>query len=98
MDGDNRAYYRRWTDCEWWEDEFEHLWSGSCVGVEDGERKGGVRVLNDLEGRECLRCRKEDVVYLTADADDMLEELKEGEIYVLGGIVDHNRYKVRGFT
>jgi len=35
------------------------------------------------------------VVYLTADSSEVLEELKEGETYVIGGICDHNRFKVR---
>lgn len=38
---------------------------------------------------------RENVVYLTADASDELTELKEDETYIIGGIVDHNRYKVR---
>ncbi|KAI0774742.1 guanine-1-methyltransferase-domain-containing protein, partial [Trametes elegans] len=39
------------------------------------------------------RAAQETVVYLTADAEDELTELKEGETYIIGGIVDHNRYK-----
>ncbi|KAH7343876.1 guanine-1-methyltransferase-domain-containing protein [Rhizoctonia solani] len=38
-------------------------------------------------------CARESVVYLTADAEDEILELKEGETYVIGGIVDRNRYK-----
>lgn len=36
---------------------------------------------------------KDTVVYLTADSSDELNELKEGETYIIGGICDHNRYK-----
>ncbi|KAJ7118589.1 guanine-1-methyltransferase-domain-containing protein [Mycena crocata] len=36
---------------------------------------------------------KQTVVYLTADSDDELTELKPDEVYVIGGICDHNRLK-----
>jgi len=36
---------------------------------------------------------RDQVVYLTADSSEVLEELKEGETYIIGGICDHNRYK-----
>ncbi|TCD63881.1 tRNA (guanine(9)-N(1))-methyltransferase [Steccherinum ochraceum] len=36
---------------------------------------------------------RETVVYLTADSAEELTELKEDETYIIGGIVDHNRYK-----
>ena len=34
------------------------------------------------------------VVYLTADSEQELVELKPEETYIIGGICDHNRYKV----
>ncbi|GFR42376.1 hypothetical protein Agub_g3032, partial [Astrephomene gubernaculifera] len=33
------------------------------------------------------------LVYLTADAAEELEELSEDKVYIVGGLVDHNRYK-----
>lgn len=41
---------------------------------------------------------KDTVVYLTADSSDELNELKEGETYIIGGICDHNRYKARSLS
>jgi tRNA (guanine9-N1)-methyltransferase len=38
-------------------------------------------------------CSIESVVYLTADTETTLETIKEGEMYVIGGLVDRNRYK-----
>jgi tRNA (guanine9-N1)-methyltransferase len=37
---------------------------------------------------------KQTIVYLTADSDEELTELKPDETYVIGGICDHNRLKV----
>ncbi|PPQ70721.1 hypothetical protein CVT25_013251 [Psilocybe cyanescens] len=36
---------------------------------------------------------KDKIVYLTADTEDELFELKPDEVYIIGGICDHNRYK-----
>ena len=42
---------------------------------------------------EAFKGRLDEVVYLTADATEELRELESGKTYVIGGIVDHNRYK-----
>jgi tRNA (guanine9-N1)-methyltransferase len=33
------------------------------------------------------------IIYLTADADEEVNELEEGTVYILGALVDRNRYK-----
>ncbi|KXN89454.1 tRNA (guanine(9)-N1)-methyltransferase [Leucoagaricus sp. SymC.cos] len=38
-------------------------------------------------------CAKETIIYLTADSSEELEELKPDETYIIGGMVDRNRYK-----
>jgi tRNA (guanine9-N1)-methyltransferase len=38
--------------------------------------------------------RNENFVYLTADSDQELSELSTDETYIIGGLCDHNRYKV----
>ena len=37
---------------------------------------------------------KSTVVYLTADSEEEISELRPDETYIIGGICDHNRYKV----
>ena len=42
---------------------------------------------------EALADRKDDLVYLTADSEHELEDFKESDVYIIGGIVDRNRHK-----
>lgn len=103
----NDAGYKRWAGTEWWAEGYERLWvqnsAGSATG--DGETSGGIATEddraednednNDPEKLLAIPVSQDRVVYLTADSTEVLEELKEGETYVIGGLCDHNRYKVR---
>jgi tRNA (guanine9-N1)-methyltransferase len=47
---------------------------------------------NPLFSKEKVEGKKQ-LVYLTADAEDILEDLNSSEAYIVGGIVDRNRLK-----
>jgi tRNA (guanine9-N1)-methyltransferase len=50
--------------------------------------------LNNQEARSDVKEVQQKIIYLTADSEDELTDLKPDETYIIGGIVDHNRYKV----
>ncbi|EJD01535.1 uncharacterized protein FOMMEDRAFT_89981 [Fomitiporia mediterranea MF3/22] len=88
LEEQNNAGYKRWTSCEWWDEGYERLWRDEST-TENTSEDDEVEVDKGKRSRSS----KEAVVYLTADADDELEELRESETYILGGIVDRNRHK-----
>lgn len=76
-----------------------HLWLTGCGGEMESELKripGFEKWIIEKENRcyiEALRDRKEDLVYLTADSDTVLDELDLKKVYIIGGLVDRNRWK-----
>lgn len=103
----NDAGYKRWAGTEWWTEGYERLWvqNSAEAAPGGGESSGGAATEDDHgdnneggNGPEKMLATpvpQDCVVYLTADSTEVLEELKEGETYVIGGLCDHNRYKVR---
>lgn len=100
LDSLNDAGYRRWAGTEWWSESYERLWQESKDTAPEaakgaGDSSGSADGVDAKEGAQGARAvaPQESVVYLTADSPEELEELKEGETYIIGGICDHNRYK-----
>lgn len=84
LEKQNDGAYKRWANTEWWQEGYERLWTRTSAST-TGE---------GIENAEEPKASLESVVYLTADSDEELLELKEDETYIIGGIVDHNRYTV----
>ena len=68
--------------------------NGDATKEDTGQQRTHSTSSSEEQGLPLL-ASKNSVIYLTADSQDELTELKEGETYIIGGIVDHNRYKVR---
>lgn len=39
------------------------------------------------------RFRKDDMIYLTSDSSEVLADIRPGKVYIIGGLVDHNKHK-----
>jgi tRNA (guanine9-N1)-methyltransferase len=87
----NDAAYRRWSNTEWWDQGYQKLWQQTT-----STGNGQVSERSSSGSADCAE--QSSVIYLTADSEYELEEIKPDEIYVIGGLCDHNRYKVSTAT
>ncbi|KAK0444443.1 guanine-1-methyltransferase-domain-containing protein, partial [Armillaria borealis] len=96
LEANSDAAYKRWVNTEWWEEGYERLWSGDVLSVEPGAESGNVPGNSYPETSataDPAQSVKQSIVYLTADSEEELTELRPNETYIIGGIVDRNRYK-----
>lgn len=95
------ASYRRWANTQWWPDGYERLWKDQgtvtqgAAGSSTTKDSTLAAILNTEEvpiadSKEV----QQKIIYLTADSEEELTELSPDETYIIGGICDHNRYKV----
>ncbi|VFQ88830.1 unnamed protein product [Cuscuta campestris] len=76
-----------------------HLWLTSCIGEMQKhlERLPGYdKWVIEKEERpyiEVFDNKKEKLVYLTADSENVLNEMDPKAVYIIGGLVDRNRWK-----
>lgn len=67
--------------------------AGSAAPPVLSTSSGPLNTLGVLSGQPCTRVPRSTVTYLTGDSPNVLTSLTPGHTYVLGGIVDRNRYK-----
>ncbi|KAK9084604.1 hypothetical protein Sjap_025015 [Stephania japonica] len=76
-----------------------HLWLLGCkgeIGTQLQRVPGFDKWMIEKDDKsyiEVLQDQTENLVYLTADAETVLDELDPKSIYIIGGLVDRNRWK-----
>ncbi|XP_040248689.1 tRNA (guanine(9)-N1)-methyltransferase isoform X2 [Aegilops tauschii subsp. strangulata] len=76
-----------------------HLWLTGCsgeMGTQVQRIPGFDKWIIEKEAKSYLEAFadcKENLVYLTADAETVLDDLDMSKIYIIGGLVDRNRWK-----
>mmetsp|Transcript_33064 Transcript_33064/g.54606 ORF Transcript_33064/g.54606 Transcript_33064/m.54606 type:complete len:344 (-) Transcript_33064:206-1237(-) len=63
----------------------------NVTGFDDWSKRAFTCTDQSLE--EYYSENRENLIYLTSDSDNVLEDLDDSKIYVIGGIVDRNRLK-----
>lgn len=76
-----------------------HLWLTGCQGEMETQLKripGFDKWVIEKENQsyiEAFSDQKDNLVYLTADSETVLHELDPTKAYIVGGLVDRNRWK-----
>ncbi|KAF9464817.1 guanine-1-methyltransferase-domain-containing protein [Collybia nuda] len=89
------ASYKRWVNTQWWHDGYERLWQDQGNITRDVTNRSvpGDSTRTPVLEVTAIKEIQHNIIYLTADSEEELTELKPEETYIIGGICDHNRYK-----
>lgn len=101
--------WQNWTRCHWREQGIDAV-AKAVKDKREGGTEPATDILDgsqrtESEGKDLTQylagpvlpptiTSEHELVYLSADAEEELTTLSENEIYIIGGVVDRNRYKV----
>ena len=96
-----RGVHLRWKGIQMLDKKLEDLWTASAHLAQSEVSSSTSTPLEHAPipatNLDTLSIEKANVIYLTADSPHSLSKVEEGKTYVIGGLVDHNRYKVAAY-
>jgi tRNA (guanine9-N1)-methyltransferase len=97
FDGLLNGVYKQWKGMRFMDEDFVETSVKAKEWMDDTRGKpfkGAFAKYADLESAQIEELKQQgEVVYLSSEADDTLEELKPFSTYIIGGLVDKNREK-----
>lgn len=97
FDGLLNGVYKQWKGMRFMDEDFVETSVKAKEWMDDTRGKpfkGAFAKYADLEPAQIEELKQQgEVVYLSSEADDTLEELKPFSTYIIGGLVDKNREK-----
>jgi len=87
----SKSHYTNWAGVDFYDNEFTDL----SQFVKSRDDAHTVENISDESGSNTVEIidKKKILIYLTSDAEETIETLDPSHAYIIGGIVDRNKYK-----